>query len=97
MTKLTKCLLMIAVTGLVAGGMADFSGLKLNPLFTVLLPAGAVFLELFIISLLLEKAMAEFDKEETERMRLAQTHPLQPRRGVDSVPVVNAPQILQTH
>jgi hypothetical protein len=88
---------MIAVTGLVTGGLVDFSGLDLNPHFTVLLPLGAVFLELFLISLLLEGAMAEFDKEETERMRLAQTHRSQLRRGIDSVPLVNPPNILQAH
>jgi hypothetical protein len=88
---------MIAVTGLITGGMVDFSGLNLNPLFTVLLPAGAVFLALFIISLVLETAMAQFDKEEAEKMRLAQTHLSQHRRGLDSTPVANPPNILQTH
>jgi hypothetical protein len=96
MTKLTKCLSMIAIAGLVTGGMVDFSGLKPNPLLMTLLPAGAVFLELFIISLLLEKAMEEFDKEETEKMRLVQIHTSQPRRGTDSGPLVNPPNILQT-
>jgi hypothetical protein len=97
MTKLTKCLLMIAVTGLVSGGMVDFSGLDLNPLFTVLLPAGAVFLALSLISLLLEEAMARYDKEETEKMRWVQSRLSPPRRGSDSGTLTNPPGILQTH
>ncbi len=97
MTKLTKCLLTIAVIGFATGGIVDFSGLDLDPHFTVLLPAGAVFLALSIISLLLEKVMTEFDKEETERMRLAQTHLSQPRRVLDSASVVNPPCILRAH
>ncbi len=96
MTKLTKYLLAVAITGLVTGGIVDFSGLELNPLFTVLLPLGAVFLALCLISLLLEKAMAEFDREETEKMRLAETHRSQLRRELNSVPAATPSNILLT-
>lgn len=97
MTKLTKYLLVAAVTGLGTGSIVDFSDLDLNPVFTALLPLGAVFLALCLISLLLEEAMAEFDREETEKMRLVRTRLPQPRRGLDSVPVATPPNILQTH
>ena len=74
MTKLTKCLLMIAIAGLVTGGMVDFSeALNRTRYLWPCSPAGAAFLELFIISLLLEKAMAEVDKKKKpERWRLVQ-------------------------
>lgn len=95
MTKLTKYLLVVAGIGLITGGLVDFCVFDPNPLFTALLPLGAVFLALSVISLLLEQVMAEFDREETERMRLVQTHQSQPQPGLGFGPAANPSRILQ--
>jgi len=65
MSKMTKGLLYAAVAGLVSGllfvtGVVDAHGVVT---FYILLPAGAIFLGLFMISLVLEKETALFDQE----------------------------------
>jgi hypothetical protein len=72
MTTLSKTLLAVSVTGLVAGSVIDFGGFNLNPTWTVALPFGAVFYGLFLISFILEKEVAQFDEEEAEQLRLIQ-------------------------
>jgi len=80
MTSMTKTLLTVAVTGLALGSFIDLSHFPLNPMWTVALPAGAISLGLFSISLIMEKEVARFDEEEAEktaRARLGRTlrHP----------------------
>jgi hypothetical protein len=72
MTTLSKSLLAVSVTGLVAGSDINFGGFNLNPAWTVVLPFGAVFYGLFLISFMLEKEVAKFDEEEAEELRLIQ-------------------------
>jgi hypothetical protein len=65
MSRTTKTLLALAITGL-ASGLFFVSGLidvKLPALY-VALPAGAIFFGLFLISRMLEKEVSAFDKEQ---------------------------------
>jgi len=64
MTIATKTFLAVSVIGFVAGSVIDFGGFEVNPMFTAILPLGAIFLGMFLISLILEKEVALFDKEE---------------------------------
>jgi hypothetical protein len=68
MTTLSKTLLTVSGTGLVAGGILDFGGFNLNPAWTVVLPLGAVFWGLFLISFMLENEMAKFDAQAGEKI-----------------------------
>jgi hypothetical protein len=72
MTKLSKTLLAVSLTGFVAGGIIDFGGFKVNPAVTVALPLGAVFFGLSLISYMMEKEMAKFDEETAEKHQLAE-------------------------
>ena len=67
MTKLTKTTLVLAITGLVVGSIADFSGIKVNSIWDAALPLGAVFLGGFVIFLMMENEMASFDREEAAK------------------------------
>ena len=65
MSRTTKTLLALAITGL-ASGLFFVSGLinvQLSALY-VTLPAGAIFFGLFLISFMLEKEVSAFDKEQ---------------------------------
>ena len=78
MTTLSRALLVVSVTGFVAGIIIDFGGLNLNPAWEVALPIGAVFFGLSLISVMLEKEVAKFDEDEAKE-RLAIDDPdLQP-------------------
>jgi hypothetical protein len=72
MTILSKTLLAVTITGLVAGSVIDFGGLNLNPAWTVALPFGAIGYGLFLISFMLEKEAAKFDEDEEKELRLIQ-------------------------
>ena len=69
MTTLTKTFLWISVAGFVSGIVIDFGGFNLNPSWGLTLPAGAIALGLFLVSLALEKEMAGFDAEQAEKLR----------------------------
>jgi len=73
MSKLTKTLLALAVTGLVLG-FIFVSGLVnveyVNALY-VTLPLGAVFFGLFLISKMLDKEVAIHDEEQRSLLRAA--------------------------
>jgi hypothetical protein len=65
MTKLTKTLLGLAVTG-IGSGLLFVTGaitVQENVFWYVTLPAGAIFFGLFLISLALQKATAQFDED----------------------------------
>jgi hypothetical protein len=70
MTTLSKTLLAVSVAGFAAGSIIDFGGFSVNPSFTVALPVGAVFFGLFLISFMLEKEMAKYNKEERGKLQL---------------------------
>lgn len=65
MSKITKVLLCAAVVGLVGGLLFVTGALDAHDVvaFYILLPAGAIFLGLFMISFALEKETALFDQE----------------------------------
>jgi len=81
MTTLSKTLLTISAAGFAAGGAIDFGGFNLNPSWTVVLPAGAVFFGLFMISAMMEKEMAAFDAEEARRLERAKPRAPAPERN----------------
>jgi hypothetical protein len=70
MTTLSKIFLAASVTSLAAGGILDFGGFNVIPAAATVLPLGAIFFGMFMIALLTEKMMAEFDQETAERMQL---------------------------
>jgi hypothetical protein len=72
MTTLTKTLLATSMVGFIIGSIVDFSNLMTDPKWTVAMPLGAVFFGLFLISLMLEREMAAFDREEAKKMGLVQ-------------------------
>ena len=72
MTALSKTLLAVTITGLVAGSVIDFGAFNLNPAWTVALPFGAIFYGLFLISFMLEKEVAKFDEDEAKELQLIQ-------------------------
>ena len=69
MTTLSKTLLAVTITGLVAGSIIDFGGFNLNPAWAAALPFGAVFYGLFLISFMLEKEVARFDEDEAKELQ----------------------------
>jgi hypothetical protein len=71
MTTATKTFLAVSVTGFAVGGIVDFCLAKVDPMWTVALPVGAIFLGLFLISLVLEKEVALYDAEQAGKTRLA--------------------------
>jgi hypothetical protein len=72
MTKLSKTLLVASVLGIVTGLIVDLNESIFNPVWTVLLPLGAISFQLFIITLLLAKETAKYDAEEARKMQLIQ-------------------------
>ena len=77
MTTLSKTLLAVTITGLVAGSIIDFGGFNLNPAWAAALPFGAVFYGLFLISFMLEKEVAGFDVDEAKDLQFIKDgHPV---------------------
>ena len=66
MSKITKTLLTLSVTGMVFGTafVTGLLGMENVVSLYVVLPLGAVFFGLFLISLVLEKEDALFDKDQ---------------------------------
>lgn len=71
MTTATKTFLGISIIGFAVGSVVDFVLPKVNPMWTATLPVGAIFLGLFLISLILEKEVALYDAEQATRNRVA--------------------------
>jgi hypothetical protein len=88
MTTLSKTLLAVAVTGLVAGSFTDFGGFNFNPLWMVGLPLGAVFCGMFMISFMLEKEAALFDAEAAEKLQPIKSSLPAPRTKPPVGPVI---------
>lgn len=70
MKNLPKTFLALSVAGFLAGSIIDFGGFNLSPSWAVALPLGAVFFGLWLISLMLEKEMTQFDEEEMKKLQL---------------------------
>lgn len=70
MTKPSKILLSVSMTGFVAGSIIDFGGFNFGPSWAAVLPLGAIAFGLFLIVFMLEKEMAKFDEEEAKKLRL---------------------------
>jgi hypothetical protein len=87
MTALSKTLLSISATGFAAGSILDFGGFNVVPVLTAVLPLGAVFFGLALISFMLEKEMAKFDEEEAKKLQWIRCQPAAP--AVKEKPVPN--------
>jgi len=74
MTTATKTFCAISIAGFAAGSIANFGGFEVNPMLTAVLPTGAIFLGVFLISLILEKEVARFDEEQARRLALARQY-----------------------
>ena len=76
MTKTTKTLLVLTVVNLIAGFLfaSNLIDVRNVPVFYVALPAGAIFLGMFVISKLLEKEVAAYDAEQ-QKMLIAAHRP----------------------
>ena len=73
MHKVTKTLLGLSIFGIVAGLFFVSGVLKIdNAAFFVVLPAGAIFFGLFLISLVLEKETALYNQEQEQCFAMAQ-------------------------
>jgi len=70
MTTLSRTLLAVTVTGLVAGIIINFGGFNLDPAWDVALPFGAISYGLFMISFMLEKETEKFDEDEAKELQL---------------------------
>jgi hypothetical protein len=71
MTTLPKICLTISAAGFAAGSIVDFGGFSVNPAWLIALPLGAIFFGAFLIALMLEKEMAQFDAEQAEKFERA--------------------------
>ena len=78
MTKLSKTLLAVTVTGVVSGIILDLGRFKLNSAWTMVLPLGAIAYGLFLISFMLEKEMAKFDADAVKELQLIKAIPVPP-------------------
>lgn len=76
MTTLPKICLALSAAGFAAGGIIDFSGFNVVPAVTAVLPLGAVFFGMFIITLMMEKEMAIFDDETARKQQLIKRDPV---------------------
>jgi hypothetical protein len=74
MTTATRTFFAISLAGFVGGSVVDFGGFEVNPMLTAILPVGAIFFGMFLISLILEKEIAKFDEEQAQRLALARQH-----------------------
>ena len=79
METVQKLLLTLALMGLAIGIPVTFRHAEPAPAWAFALPAGAVFVGLFLISILWQKEMAKFDEEERLKTELA-------KRNRSSVP-----------
>jgi hypothetical protein len=80
MTTLTRTLLAAVVIGFIVGSVVDFTKLTTNPAWTVAMPLGTVFFGLFLISLMLQREMAAFDREEAMKLELVAQDTTAPAR-----------------
>jgi hypothetical protein len=89
MTKTTKVLLLLALAGLVSGLLFVSGSLNSGGLVAlhVLLPMGAIFFGLFLLSKMLEKETAQYDEEQRANMEAA-SHGQEPTQStrVESSP-----------
>lgn len=69
MTVTSKVLLTTAVTGVAGGSLIDFHGVGANPALAAVLPAGVIAFGLFLIVFMLEKEVAEYDREQAEKLQ----------------------------
>jgi hypothetical protein len=72
MTTLSKILLVVAVVGLTGGILIDLHGVNARPWLAAVLPLGAIASGLFLIVFMMEKEMAEYEKEQRAKLAVFQ-------------------------
>jgi hypothetical protein len=77
----SKVLLTTAVTGLAGGSLIDFHGVGANPALAAVLPSGVIAFGLFLIVFMLEKDVAEHDREQDEKLLSFHANPATTRTG----------------
>lgn len=71
MTKLSKVLLVVALTAVTGGILIDHHGVYANPSLAAVLPLGAIAIGMFLIVFMMENEMAKYDEEQTAKTQLA--------------------------
>jgi len=75
MNRLSKSLLTASLVATVVGVFVSFTSMPLSPVWTIVLPYGAIFFALFLISFLFQKAFTDSGEGEQTEMQ-----PTQPRK-----------------
>jgi flagellar biosynthesis/type III secretory pathway M-ring protein FliF/YscJ len=86
MTALTKTLLAVGLTGMLAGIVIDFGNFNPPPFLATALPFGAVFFALFLICLFLGKVARQFDAEEAQKLQSVQGKTARPEQAASYYP-----------
>ena len=63
MKTMPKLFLALCVGGLVIGLFVSWSGIELNPVWTLAMPLGAIGYGMFLMTLFLQEEMAQYDAE----------------------------------
>jgi hypothetical protein len=86
MTTLSKVLLTVAITGLVAGSVIASLDTLASPMLAAVLPFGAIASGLFLIVFMMEKEVAKYDEEEGLKMQRYQSNAAAPAPGRKPAP-----------
>jgi hypothetical protein len=86
MTTLSKVLLTVAVTGLVAGSVIASLDSLASPMLAAVLPFGAIASGLFLIVFMMEKEVAKYDEEEALKMQRYQSNAAAPATSRQPIP-----------
>lgn len=75
MTTLSKTLLIISAIGFAVGSVVAFGNIATNNVGLLMaMPLGAIAFGVFLISLMMEKEMKQFDHEVAERIQRAERY-----------------------
>ena len=91
MTTLSKVLLTVAITGLVAGSVIASLDTLASPMLAAVLPFGAIASGLFLIVFMMEKEVAKYDEEQASKTQRYQSNAAAP--APDRKPVPQGPTI----
>jgi len=99
MTKMTKILLLLSLAGLVSGLLFVSGGLNSSGVVAlhVLLPMGAIFFGLFLLSKVLEKETALYDEEQLTHLKAATNDQKSAAASLKPAAVPPAPGALRAH
>ena len=98
MSKITKTLLVLSLVGLLSGLLFVSGGFNSGGLVAlhIVLPMGAIFFGLFLLSKVLEKETALYDQEQRAHLELAM-HEQKPVQPAKPAVVETKRAVLSTH